>query len=149
MKFVLQVAFDVHMHKDRSNENGPRKNIPPSKRITTKLQPVVNVKSENKENKENDDAFSQQKIGSRLPDIHHSKGKMGNNLNLPKSRDPVKLPELNMKSGNNSKVKCNARNPLILSCILHMCIVSQLATPLIIYDRILGNLPSAHKTATL
>lgn len=97
------------MHKDRSNKNGLGKN----NRITTKLQPVVNVKSKN------DEASSQQKIGSRLPDIHCSKAKTGNNLNTPKSRDSVKLPELNLKSGNSSKVKSNTGNPIDdILCIL-------------------------------
>ena len=94
-------------YKDRSNENGVRRNIPPSNGNTTKLQPVLNVKSEDKRNNK---SSSQQKIGSRFPDIHHSKAKTG------KSRDPVKLPAINLRSGNNSnlsKVKHNVRKVIV------------------------------------
>ena len=106
-----------NIYKDRSNENRVRKNILPSNGNTTKLQPVLNLKSEDSRNNKFK-ATSQQKIESKLPDIHSPKVKTGNTLNPSHytSRDPVKLPEVYLRPGHNSnllsKVKCYARKSL-------------------------------------
>ena len=102
---------EVNKYKNRSNEL--RKNIPQSNRNSTKLQPVSNLRSEDRQNHKAT-VSSQPKIGSTPLDIHSPKTQHGNTVNSlhHKTRDPVKLPEIDLRPRNDhnlSKVKCQAR----------------------------------------
>ena len=90
--------------------NKYKKNIQP--RNGTKLQPVSNFKSDDRRN-DKATVSNQTKTGSILPDIHSPKTQHGNNVNSlhHKPRDPVKLPEIDLRPENDhnlSKVKCQA-----------------------------------------
>lgn len=71
----------------------------PSYKTTSKVRPVSQPQIKN--NNEKSAASKQYKALSRFPDVNSPVTAAGSNTGYNKSRDPIKLPKVDSKSGNN------------------------------------------------